>query len=986
MTNVMDKLIIKGARQHNLKNINLELPKNKLVVLTGISGSGKSSLAFDTIYAEGQRRYVESLSSYARQFLGIMDKPDVDSIEGLSPAISIDQKSTSHNPRSTVGTVTEIYDYLRLLFARIGHPHCPVCGREIAKQSPQQIVEQIVSLAKEELQKNQSKQFRFFIFSPVVRDRKGEFSGLFDNLSAKGYRQVRVDGQVIDIDSDIFLIKTNKHTIDVVIDKMTVDKKALKNNTDILFANLRTRIADAVEHAVNLSDGLVTVGVVEDAGFSLPQHPKKFIDHIFSEKFSCPVDNISLGEIEPRSFSFNSPHGACPTCTGLGKVLTVDPELVLSPDLSITEGGILPFARMFFHDTWFSRVFLTAAQVAGIDPRKPLRTLTQKQRDILLFGTGEQMYHVSGTNRFGDHTSIEEPFSGIVNELKKRYLASESDFVRTEIEKYMREEVCNTCAGRRLKKESLTITIDGFSIADVTDLSIADALNWTRHIQEVFELAPSERTIAQPILREIATRLNFLVSVGLTYLTLSRGATTLAGGEAQRIRLASQIGSGLSGVLYVLDEPSIGLHQRDNNKLISTLKMLRDLGNTVIVVEHDREMMEEADWLVDIGPGAGEHGGSIVSQGTVAEVKKDPKSLTAKYLSGERTITRPSLGVNAVHPGGEIASHLRIVGAEENNLKKIDVSLPLGNLICVTGVSGSGKSTLIVETLYRALFLHFNPFAKEKPGKFDRVEGLEHIDKVILIDQSPIGRTPRSNPATYTGMFSAIRDLFSQLPEARVRGYKPGRFSFNVKGGRCEACEGEGQKKIEMQFLSDVYVTCDVCHGARYNAETLDVHYRGRSIAQVLDMTVEEARSFFANHSQINQKLETIHDVGLDYIHLGQPAPTLSGGEAQRVKLATELSRRATGKTVYMLDEPTTGLHFADLEKLLSVLHQLTRMGNTVIVIEHNLDIIKNADWIVDLGPEGGAAGGRIIAQGTPLQVSKIKESYTGQFLKKILQ
>ncbi len=992
----MDKLIIKGARQHNLKNINLELPKNKLIVFTGISGSGKSSLAFDTIYAEGQRRYVESLSSYARQFLGIMDKPDVDSIEGLSPAISIDQKSTSHNPRSTVGTVTEIYDYLRLLYARIGHPHCPNCGREISKQSSGQIVEQIIALAKTKLSQSLQAHYRFFIFSPVVADRKGEFSGLFDNLTAKGYRQVRGDGKIIGLDEDILLIKTNKHTIDVVIDKMTIEKKNLKHlsKDDIFYANLRSRIADSVEQALSLSEGLVIVGEVEDAGFSLPEKPKKFSNHIFSEKFACPICNISLPEIESRSFSFNSPHGACADCTGLGNILTVDPDLVISPDLSISEGGILPFAKMFFHDTWFSRVITTALKEAGIDPRKPLRLLTLKQKDILFHGTGDTLYHVNGTNRFGDKTSIEEPFNGIVNELKKRYLSSESDFVRAEIEKYMRQEICSTCGGKRLKKESLTITVNDNSIADITDFSIQKSLAWADHfLIEQKTLSPSERMIAIPIFREITARLNFLVSVGLDYLTLSRGATTLAGGEAQRIRLASQIGSGLSGVLYVLDEPSIGLHQRDNRKLINTLKMLRNLGNTVIVVEHDREMMEEADYLVDVGPGAGEHGGSIIAAGTVEEVKKNQKSITAKYLSGQRTITRPSLGVNVIHPGGGLASYvgmtngaLKLVGASQNNLKNIDVSFPLGKLICVTGVSGSGKSTLIVETLYQALFTHFNPLNREKPGAFEKIDGMENIDKIILIDQSPIGRTPRSNPATYTGIFTLIRDLFSQLPEAKLRGYKPGRFSFNVKGGRCETCEGEGQKKIEMQFLSDIYVTCDVCHGARYNAETLDVHYHGKSIANILDMTAEEGRQFFSNHSQINQKLETIREVGLDYVHLGQPAPTLSGGEAQRVKLASELSRRATGKTVYILDEPTTGLHFADLEKLLSVLHALTSMGNTVIVIEHNLDIIKNADWVIDLGPEGGDGGGWVIATGTPAQIAKVEKSYTGQFLKNILE
>ncbi|MBI2404891.1 excinuclease ABC subunit UvrA [Candidatus Gottesmanbacteria bacterium] len=1006
----MDKLIIKGARQHNLKNITLELPKNKLIVFTGISGSGKSSLAFDTIYAEGQRRYVESLSSYARQFLGVMDKPDVDNIEGLSPAISIDQKSTSHNPRSTVGTVTEIYDYLRLLFARIGHPHCPNCGREISRQSPQQIVEQMLKLAKNQLETHGIKQYRFALLSPVVQDRKGEFSGLFDNLAAKGYRQVRVDGKIINVDEDILLIKTNKHSIDVVVDKISIDKKSIKE--PIFYANLRSRITDGIEGALSLSDGLVIVADIVEGGFTITDKPKKFSDHIFSEKFACPICNISLSEIEPRSFSFNSPHGACPSCSGIGSILTVDPQLVINPILSISEGGILPFARMFFHDTWFSRVVTTALAQAGIDPRKPLRLLSPAQKDVLLYGTGDRLYRVSGTNRFGDVTSIEEPFHGVVNELKKRYLASESDFLRREIEKYMREEICSSCRGQRLKKESLTITIDGFSIADCTALSISDAFTWIKHLEEMLScsrtskhsteqlFSSAEQAIAAPILREIKARLRFLSAVGLEYLTLDRSATTLAGGEAQRIRLASQIGSGLSGVLYVLDEPSIGLHQRDNIKLIHTLQMLRNLGNTVIVVEHDREMMEEADWLVDIGPGAGEHGGTIIAQGTVGEMKGNPNSLTAQYLNGTRTITRPSLGVKPLHTGGGTARHigfekdsnsessesLTIYGAKQNNLKNIDVSFPLGKFICITGVSGSGKSTLIVETLYQALFNYFNPTSRVKAGAHERIDGLELIDKVILIDQSPIGRTPRSNPATYTGIFTLIRDIFSQLPEARLRGYKPGRFSFNVKGGRCEACEGEGQKKIEMQFLSDIYVTCDVCHGHRYNAETLDVHYHGKSIAHVLDMTVEEARAFFANHPILAEKLATIRDVGLDYIHLGQPAPTLSGGEAQRVKLASELSRRATGKTVYILDEPTTGLHFADLEKLLQVLHRLTGLGNTVLVIEHNLDIIKNADWIIDLGPEGGDAGGRVIASGIPQQVARVKSSYTGQFLKKILE
>lgn len=963
----MDKLIIRGARQHNLKNINLELPKNKLIVFTGLSGSGKSSLAFDTIYAEGQRRYVESLSSYARQFLGIMDKPDVDSIEGLSPSISIDQKSASHNPRSTVGTVTEIYDYLRLLFARTGHPHCPICGREISKQSSQQIVDQIIKRANE----HTGKYYRFFILSPVVRDRKGEFSGLFENLKSKGYGEVRVDGHFFDLDEDLVLIKTNKHSIDVVVDKISMDRKT----------QVRSRITDAVEQALTLSEGIVVVGKIEDAGFTIPEKPKKVTDHIYSEKFSCPVDTISLAEVEPRSFSFNSPHGACPTCSGIGTILTVDPDLVIRPDLSITEGGILPFARMFFHDTWFSRVVSTVAERYGINPRAPLKLLTVKQKDVLLHGAGDTLYRVVGTNRFGDTTTIEETYTGIVAELKRRYVESESDFVRAEIEKYMRQEICPACRGYRLKKESLTVTIDQFSIADITELSISDCLEW---VSTILTKTPSdtEKTIAAPIVKEIKSRLTFLHTVGLDYLTLGRAAMTLSSGEAQRIRLASQIGSGLSGVLYVLDEPSIGLHQKDNSALIRTLKILRDLGNTVIVVEHDRETMEKADYIVDFGPGAGEHGGEIVAQGTVEKIKATKPSLTGQFLVGKRTISRPRQMQIAITD----RDALTLVDASQNNLKHIDVSFPLGKFICVTGVSGSGKSTLIVETLYRALFAHYNPFTKDKPGAHKEIKGLEHIDKVILIDQSPIGRTPRSNPATYTGIFTIIRDIFAQTSEARLRGYKTGRFSFNVKGGRCEACEGEGQKKIEMQFLSDIYVTCEVCRGYRYNTETLEVLYHGKNIAQILDMTVEEAIDFFSHYPNLSEKLKTIYDVGLGYIHLGQPAPTLSGGEAQRVKIATELSRRATGKTVYILDEPTTGLHFADLEKLLHVLHRLTERGNTVIIIEHNLDVITNADWIVDLGPDGGDKGGEVVAVGPPREIAKIKRSYTGQFLSKILQ
>lgn len=996
----MDKLIVKGARQHNLKNINIEVPKNKLVVFTGLSGSGKSSLAFDTIYAEGQRRYVESLSSYARQFLGIMDKPDVDSIEGLSPAISIDQKSTSHNPRSTVGTVTEIYDYLRLLFARIGHPHCPICGREISKQSPQQIVQNMFQLATDSMGQSGNKVYRFMVHSPVVRDRKGEFTALFDNLRAKGYRQVRVDGQIIDLlDEDIILLKNNKHSIDVVIDRLTIDipsakiiERVLDKNTkpseadNAAYSSLRGRLADAVDQALGLSEGLVILSEIQDAGFDLPTKPKNLVDHIFSERFSCPIDNISIPEIEPRSFSFNSPHGACPTCSGIGSILTVDPSLIMNPELSISEGGIIPFAKMFFHDTWFSRVVTTVAEKSGIDMRKPLKKMTPKQKEILLYGTGDELHRVPGTNRQGEMTSIVEQYVGIVGELKKRYVESESEYMRSEIEKFMRQEICTECHGKRLKRESLTITIDKHSIADITDRSIRQSLEWVKHLQENknIQLSEQEALIARPIWKEISARLQFLVSVGLDYLTLSRTATTLAGGEAQRIRLASQIGSGLSGVMYVLDEPSIGLHQRDNHRLIETLKTLRDLGNTVLVVEHDREMMEEADYLVDIGPGAGAHGGNVVAIGTLEEVLKNKHSVTAPYLLDKKEIKRPKI----VQSKTEIdrAHKLTLVNASENNLKNVTVEFPLGKFVCVTGVSGSGKSTLIVETLHPILQNHFNFMSKAKPGAFEKIEGLEFIDKAILIDQSPIGRTPRSNPATYIGIFTVIRDLFSSLPEAKIRGYKSGRFSFNVKGGRCEACEGEGQKKIEMQFLSDIYVTCEVCHGTRYNQETLEVLYHGKNIAQILDMTVTEALEFFTHHPALHDKLATIAEVGLGYIHLGQPAPTLSGGEAQRVKLASELSRRSTGKTVYILDEPTTGLHFADLEKLLSVLHQLTDKGNTVIVIEHNLDIIKNADWIIDLGPEGGDGGGEILVTGTPEDIIANPRSHTGEFLKRLLK
>lgn len=974
-----DKIIIKGAREHNLKNIDVEIPKNKLVVFTGISGSGKSSLAFDTIYAEGQRRYVESLSSYARQFLGIMDKPDADYISGLSPAISIDQKGISHNPRSTVGTVTEIYDYLRLLFARIGHPHCPNCGREISGQSAQQITDNIFNLVKQSLAAKTS--VKLMIMAPLVRGKKGEFTQLFQNLTSKGYSKIRVDKRILGLNEDIGLIKTNKHDIEAVIDRLIIERMNLKDQEKL--KTLKLRLSEAVEQALKLADGLVIYSEVKDAVFDFPQYPKLMEDHLFSQKFACPNCNVSIPEIEPRTFSFNSPFGACPTCTGLGMLLKVDAGLVLNPNLTLTEGGILPYAGMFEHDSWRSRIIKTVCEEVGINITKTISFLTENQKKILLYGTGDKIHEVMGKNRYGRETTIYETYTGVLSDLEKRYQETESEYIRQEIEKYMRQELCPTCKGDRLKKEAIGITIDKKSIVSVSQLPINQIRDWVKNIYQSKEiLSERERTIAGPIMKEIEARLTFLISVGLEYLTLSRSAATLAGGESQRIRLASQIGSGLTGVLYVLDEPSIGLHQRDNRKLIETLKKLRDLGNTVIVVEHDRETIEESDYIFDFGPGAGDHGGKIIAQGSIEQIKKDPNSLTGQYLSGKKKISY----LGPIQNLKTFDNELVIKGCSQFNLKNIDVSFPLGNLICISGVSGSGKSTLINETLYHALMgkLTFNH--RDKPGQFKSLEGVENIDKVIMIDQSPIGRTPRSNPATYTGIFSYIRDLFASLPEAKIRGYKAGRFSFNVKGGRCEACQGEGQVKIEMQFLPDIYVDCEVCHGKRYANETLEITYKGKNIAEILDLTAEEAFDFFRNIPGLYDKLQTLIDVGLSYIHLGQPAPTVSGGEAQRIKIATELGKRATGKTLYMLDEPTTGLHFADLEKLLTVLRRLVNSGNTVLVIEHNLDVIKNADWIIDLGPEGGDKGGYIVAQGTPQEVSHNSKSYTGQFLKEILR
>jgi excinuclease ABC subunit A len=963
---------IRGARQHNLKNIDLEIPKNKLVVLTGVSGSGKSSLAFDTLYAEGQRRYVESLSTYARQFLGIMEKPDVDHIEGLSPAISIDQKTTSRNPRSTVGTVTEIYDYLRLLFARIGHPHCPVCGREISHQTIDQIVEHSIELITTETKKG--KAGRFLVLSPVVADRKGEFSSLFDNLKAKGYKQVRVDGYIKDLSEDFILIKTNKHTIEAVIDKISLSSSNLKDK--LFLENLKSRLADSFQQALNLSEGNAVLAQIKDAGFEMPDYPKKFENHLFSEKFACPVDNIQISEIEPRTFSFNSPHGACPSCSGLGKILKVQPDFVFAPEISITEGGILPFATMFEHETWISRLYLEVCKESGIDAKTPIKNLTKDEKDILLYGTGDFEYMVEGTNRWGRFTRIYEKFIGIVADLERRYRESTSDYVKGEIEKYMREQVCSVCKGTRLKPESLSVTILGQSISKVTSYSVTQVLEWISSLNSLNAVSDREKEIAKLIIKEIEQRLRFLISVGLEYLTLDREAGGLSGGEAQRIRLASQIGSGLTGVLYVLDEPTIGLHQRDNKKLIDTLKKLRDLGNTVVVVEHDREMIGSADSVIDFGPGAGDAGGEIVATGTPKQIEANPKSLTGKFLSGKRRIDI----LKNQSPQNNSQS-LELHGASQFNLKDINIEFPLGKLVCITGVSGSGKSTLLVETLYPALTSYLNPLYRGTIGKFNRLEGKENIDKVILIDQSPIGRTPRSNPATYTGVFDPIRDVFSNTRESRSLGFKKGRFSFNLRGGRCEACEGQGQIKIEMQFMSDIWITCDICKGKRYNSQTLEVVYRGKNIAEVLGMTVSDSLEFFHSHPQILAKLETLEHVGLGYIKLGQPATTLSGGEAQRVKLATELSKRATGKTVYILDEPTTGLHFADVERLLKVLRLLVDKGNSIFLIEHNLDVIKNADWIIDLGPEGGDLGGEIVAQGTVSEIKNSPKSYTGKFL-----
>jgi len=961
----MSEIIIRGARQHNLKDIDLTVPKNKLVVFTGVSGSGKSSLAFDTIYAEGQRRYVESLSSYARQFLGVMDKPDVDTIEGLSPSISISQKNVSHNPRSTVGTITEIYDYLRLLFARIGHPNCPNCGKEVQMQDIDQITDntkELINIATKRAGKRGS---RWMILSPVVRGRKGEFIQLFESARAKGFSQLRIDGNVYNLDDDLVLIKTNKHNIEIVIDKFIVGKNKLDIN----------RFKEGLEQALGLSNGLVIISEILDASFELPERPKKFEDHLFSEHFACADCNLNIAEIEPRLFSFNTPHGACGTCNGIGRILKVNSELVLNDNLTVSEGAITPLASHFINDTWIARLIQTVCEENNIPFRKAVGELSSAQKTLLIEGTGKRLYRVVGENRYGQTTSIEKEFGGIKKILEKKHAESQSSYIRDQIERFMRREVCPGCNGTRLKPEALSVTIDGSNISEVTSLTIKDAFDWIVSLK----FSNKEEVISGPIMSEIKSRLGFLNSVGLSYLTLGREAGTLAGGETQRIVLASQIGSGLTGVLYVLDEPSIGLHQRDNARLIKTLKRLRDLDNTVIVVEHDQETMESSDWIVDFGPGGGKHGGKVVAEGTYDQIKKNNDSLTGKYLAGKLKVEHKVSTINKSKQ-----KYLTITGCSQFNLKNLKVELPLGKLVCISGVSGSGKSTLIVETLYKALKSKLNPYYRGTAGAYSYVTGYEKIKAVQLIDQSPIGRTPRSNPVTYTKAFDYIRDVFTNTKVAKMRGYSKGRFSFNVKGGRCEACEGQGENRIEMQFMPDVYVKCEVCKGRRYNSQTLDVTYRGKNIAQVLEMTVEEGVKFFQGFAPISRKLTTLEEVGLSYIELGQPAPLLSGGEAQRVKLAAELSKHGAGSTVYILDEPTTGLHFHDLRKLLDVLHKLVAKGNTVIVIEHNLDIIKNADWIVDLGPEGGAEGGKVVAQGTTQDVIAVKKSYTGQYLAKL--
>jgi len=962
-----------GARQHNLKNITVEIPRDKFVVITGLSGSGKSSLAFDTIFAEGQRRYVESLSAYARQFIGQMDKPDVDYIEGLSPAVSIDQKSTSHNPRSTVGTVTEIYDYLRLLFARVGIPHCPVCGREVVKQSAQEIVEAIENLPEGT---------RIMVLAPVVRGRKGTYQAVFEEIRKAGFTRARVDGVAYNLDDEISLDRYKIHTIESVVDRLVVNRPT--NEAEEQAA--RTRLTDSVETALKFGEGYVTVSIVGnresgDGNRETPNPEQRTTnnDLFFSENLSCPEHGISLPEIEPRTFSFNTPHGACPDCQGLGAKLEIDPDRVIDPEKSLRDGALIAMewnnVREDGNPGYYWQMLEAMSHHYHIDMHKPFKDLPQPQQELVLRGTQGEKVRVHYHNRDGRSATFDAAFEGLIGNLERRYKETNSEYIRSKISEYMTDRPCPTCGGKRLRPEALAVTVADANILQITEWPVNRSLEWAEQLAgKNTPLNPRQIAISERILKEITSRLGFLVNVGLDYLTLHRSAATLSGGEAQRIRLATQVGSRLVGVLYVLDEPSIGLHPRDNDRLLTTLKGLRDLGNTVLVVEHDDETIRTADWIIDLGPAAGAHGGEIMAEGTPEQILAHPKSLTGAYLSGRLQVPVP-----AERRTGN-GKKLSIVGARENNLKNLTVNIPLGKLVCITGVSGSGKSTLMTEILYNELAARLNG-AHTSGGEHDRIEGIEHLDKIIDIDQSPIGRTPRSNPGTYTGLFDEIRKLYAELPESKVRGYKPGRFSFNVHGGRCEACQGQGMLRIEMQFLPDIYVPCDVCHGTRFNRETLQVHFKGKSIADVLDTTVEEGVELFAAFPNMVNKLALLQEVGLGYVKIGQPATTLSGGEAQRVKLAKELSRRATGRTLYVLDDPSVGLHAADVHKLIEVLQRLVDAGNSVLIIEHNLDIIKVADWIIDLGPEGGDRGGDLVAEGLPEQVMQVKSSYTGQFL-----
>ncbi len=960
-----------GARVHNLKNITVEIPRDKFVVITGLSGSGKSSLAFDTIFAEGQRRYVESLSAYARQFIGQMDKPDVDYIEGLSPAVSIDQKSTSHNPRSTVGTVTEIYDYLRLLFARVGIPHCPICGREVVKQSAQEIVDAIESLPDST---------RILLLAPVVRGRKGTYQAVFEEIRKAGFVRARVDGTVHALEDEIELDRYKIHTIEAVVDRLVIthpeDKEEKKAN--------RTRLTDSVETALKFGDGYVTVNIVEsrEQRTESSKGDKGLVsshllsDLHFSEHLACPEHSISIPEIEPRTFSFNTPHGACPECQGLGTKLEIDPDRIIpDKERSLVDGAIISmeWSGPKEEGGYYWQSLVNAAKAYHIDLNKPVKDLSKEHLDIVLYGTGEKQVQMTYHSSNGNEFKFSRSFEGVIGNLERRFRDTNSDYIRAKISEFMSNKPCPACNGKRLRAEAIAVTVDNANIIDVTGWPVIRTQEWATKLGK--KLTARQRAISERILKEVTERLTFLVNVGLDYLTLNRSAATLSGGEAQRIRLATQVGSRLVGVLYVLDEPSIGLHPRDNNRLLETLKGLRDIGNTVIVVEHDDETIRTADWIIDLGPAAGEHGGRVIAEGTPAQILAHPKSLTGAYLSGRKQVAVPR---NRREGNGK---SLKIVGAKANNLKNIDVSIPLGKLVCITGVSGSGKSTLMTDVLYEALAEKLMG-ARTMPGEHKRIEGIQHLDKIINIDQSPIGRTPRSNPATYTGLWDEIRKLFAELPESKVRGYKPGRFSFNVHGGRCEACQGQGELRIEMQFLPDVYVPCDICHGSRFNRETLQVHFKENSIADVLAMTVDHALGTFAAFPQMVNKLGLLQEVGLGYVRVGQPATTLSGGEAQRVKLAKELSRRATGRTLYVLDEPSVGLHAADVHKLIEVLQRLVDTGNSVLIIEHNLDIIKIADWVIDLGPEGGDRGGELVGEGTPEQLMKVKGSYTAKFLK----